>query len=272
MVRRLHVALVAGIALLAVPAAGQEPLDPMRVDPSLRGLSFGVNKEQVVAWLKARVSGEYEARIRATSDVRERDDLAREAERRLAAVGTVWASFDGTRSGWDASVIKDEFAHGTLEELLHEREGDTNLYFFFAKGVFYKLVRTTTAQPSQVIAEFERAYGKPTAVVPEERKPGETIRQASWSTGLLRVVVEDRWTPYMCAIQRWSLAATEDAVKVERERVGKRDQGMSPLIDQAKRGSSPDEVDPVDAMIGARPETPPEPAKPLKKPRKKPAK
>jgi len=259
----LRLTIAVGILLAAGGARAQEPLDPMRLDPSLRGLTFGWSKEQVVSWLKARVGGDYEARIRGTADVRDKDALSREAARRTESIGTQWAAFDGTRSGWDASVIKAEFAHGTLEELLHEREGDTNLYFFFTKGVLYKLVRTTAAKPADVLAELERTYGAAPTRDPAAPKPGEEVRSAAWNGGLLRLAVDDHWGTYRCATVRWTLAAAEDGLKAERDRAGGKAAGMNPLVDQSK-AQAPDEADPVDSMIGGTPKPLPHQQKPPK--------
>ena len=258
------------LVLVASVASAQEPLDPMRLDPSLRGLTFGWNKEQVVSFFKGRVASQYEARIRAAADVRERDELTRESERAVAAVGTEWVAFDGKRSGWDVSVIKSEFAHDTMEEMLHERDGETHFYYFFSKGLLYKLVRTTAMKPAEMFAELERIYGKPSEFEPKDAKGPAEWKTASWSGGLLRLTAQDTWDQYRCTLIRWTLATAEDAVKAAREAVQKSLDTINPLVKQAKTPVS-EEGDPVDAMIGggkARPE-PGSVPKPKKKAPKK---
>ena len=246
--------------LVTASAAAQEPLDPAKVDPTLKGLMFGSTKEQLVSFLKLRSANRYDSLIRGTLDVRDRDRFAREKADAVGAVGNDWVAFEGTKTGWDASIIRGEFAHNTGEEMLHVKEGDTNLYFFFTKGSFYKLSRTGAARSvADMMTDLGRLYGAATTLKYQDEKTKTLVKSALWKTGLLRLALEDRTRMYQVALVTWVLASADDAVRAEWARVKGGPQGINPLVNQAKSIPT-EEADPVDDMIGASPKPAPQPA------------
>ena len=168
--------------LVTASAAAQEPLDPTKVDPTLKGLMFGSSKEQLVSFLKLRAANRYDGLIRDTLDVRDRDRFAREKAEAVGAVGNDWVAFEGAKTGWDSSIIRDEFAHNTGEEMLHLKEGDTNLYFFFTKGSFYKLSRTGAARPvADMMTDLGRPWRPYASVTFINCELGDHIKPDGWS-------------------------------------------------------------------------------------------
>jgi len=240
--------LLAGTGLRA-----QEALAPDRLDPSLKGLAFGATSDQVVVFLKARVAAQYDAAIRDTRDVRERDRLTHEMQQRMAEAGTGLVAFEGGRTGWDVSVIRGEFAHGTGETLLDVREGKSHLYLFFTKGIFYKLIRTGVDRPvADWLADLQRAYGAPASVEYHDPKAKSGVRKALWDAGLIALALEDRTRLYQCATLTWVLKTADEAVRAEWKRTGAAADGLNPLVKESQSPIPEDAVDPVDAMIGAR--------------------
>lgn len=260
---RVYCLVVAlGCVMSTAGVAAQEPLDPGRLDQSLAGLRFGASKEEVTSFLKARTAARYDGMIQATADIREKDKLRREKEEAIAATATEWVSFDGTRSGWDASIVREEFQHGCGEEMLHVKEGEIHLYFFFSKGIFYKLARTGAARPvAQYMDELVKVYGNPTETRYQDEKTRAVVKSATWKAGRLRLEIEDRTRLYQAALVRWTSTDLEPSVAAERARAGGRGNEINPLINKAK-AKSEEEVDPVDVMIGA---PTPVPQKPKKK-------
>jgi hypothetical protein len=268
MVHRLLSAVLGLSLILGALPARAEPLDPAVVDPTLKGLAFGMTKDQVVLVLKRRAADRYDAQLRSTMDIRDRDRLTREKDAALAAAGTDVVAFDGAHTGWDSSVIRGEFAHGLAEEMIHVKEGEVQLYLFFWKGTYYKLIRTPGARDvADVAAELKAAYGAPATTVWHDAKAKKGVTGATWKAGTLTVRVDDQAALFQCAPVRWALASVDASVQAEWAKDRHAD-GLNPLIREAQKASA-DEVDPVDAMIGAPPpKAPPAPKK--AKPRPKP--
>lgn len=256
-------ALCIGLAFCA-PASAEETLDPGRLDPTLKGAPFGGSKDDVLRFLKARVGAHFDNLIRNTMDVRDRDRLMREKDAEIAQVGTDQIAFDGKASGWTVSVIRSEFTENRGEEMIHVRDGDQHLYFFFAKGVFYKLVRAGGGRPmADELEALVKAYGAPAKKdVPDPKHP-QVVKSATWGAGLLTLRVEDQSRMFQCATVRWAVKGVDEAGRAAAG--GPADaKGLSPLIQQAQDPTGRDEVDPVDDLLGSKPAVP-APAKKGKK-------
>ena len=271
----MRTAFTLGLVFVAFPfavASADEALDPGRLDPSMKGLTFGATRDQVVEFLKRRAAAALNERIDTTMDTRDRDRLQREKEERVAAIGTEMATFDSRRSGWDVSVVRGEFAYGTGESMLVVREGKDQWYFFFTNGNFYKLIRTGTGRPmADWLADAERRYGPPQSVKPADPKsPMAGLVSATWASGLLAFDVQDQSEKFACVTYRWALKTADDQVKAEWERTRKADPGLNPLVKEAITPPGGEGIDPVDEMIGKKPEPLPQPRKatPKTKPKK----
>lgn len=248
-------ALVAGVLLASGgTAAAQEALHPSKLDASFKGLTFGATKDQVATWLRSHIAQRFETAIEKTLDVREKDRLTREKTTLCDKAGSERYVFDGTRTGWDVSVIQGEFGHGGGEELIHEADATGHLYFFFVKDSLYKVVRTSGDRPmSTVVAELQNAYGPPKTAEFLNPATKDAIGAASWHNGLLALAVEDRMQQYQTVIVRWALRSVDDSLRAERAKNKADTNALNPLIRMSQEAPASDEVDPIDAMIGTSP-------------------
>lgn len=250
-----------------------EPLHPGRLDPTWQGLGFGVKKEDVVTFLQNRIRLRVQTKLLETRDVRFQEALKREMEKELAQVGTDFVEFTGHRTGWDVSVVRGEFGHNTGEAMLHVQEGKEHFYFFFANGIFYKMVRSRVDVPvAQVVEEAKRVYGAPSRIEYQDEATKTGIRAAEWDQGLLRLRVEDRTRLYQCVVMRWALKDADDKITAEREKTKGAARYENPIVREAIERIERDETyNPVDEILGRTP--PPQeeaqPQAPKKKPRKK---
>lgn len=107
------------------------------------GFKFGMSKEDVLGVLRKQLDQKYEERIKATTDVTAQDRLRSEKKGDLARVNQSYTQFDGKRTGWDVSIIEDEFAHHTGESMLERWENSNGKnqrrFFFFHDGKLYKM-------------------------------------------------------------------------------------------------------------------------------------
>jgi hypothetical protein len=104
---------------------------------------FGMTKDEVIAKLGKQIELQYEERLKATTDIPTQDKLRAERRKELARIKSSYSTFEGKRTGWDVSIIEEEFAHHTGEAMLErwENQGGKNQrrFFFFHEGKLYKM-------------------------------------------------------------------------------------------------------------------------------------
>jgi hypothetical protein len=254
-------AFVLMVGFLAVSGtASAQDLDPGRYDPTLSGLQFGWTRDQVVDFLKKRVQERYSVLIRGTMDVRDQHRLRGDEAKEKDAIGSLFVEFDGTQTGWNVSVIRDEFEQGRGEAMLQLREGKTHHYFFFTNGQFYKLMISIPKDEREtVMAAVEAAYGKSTQAEYEYPRKQEGLKALIWKFGSRTFRFDDRTQSFQSVTLRWADPVLDDAVQKAWSRQKTEDEGINPLIRDAIHGGRPDgegydeSDDPVDAMIGSKP-------------------
>ena len=133
---------------------------------------FGMSKDEIIVQLTKQIDERYAEQIKQTSDVYTQDKLRKEKQKEITRVKQSVVDFDGKKSGWDVSLIDEEFAHNTGESMLYywENEGGKNQrrFFFFHEGKLWKMfLAFDTKQLSPESRNFgyfaallEQRYGK----------------------------------------------------------------------------------------------------------------
>jgi len=107
------------------------------------GFKFGISKDDVVKILAKQLDERYEEKIKATTDVGMQDRLRKEKKTELARVNASFTAFEGKRTGWDVSIIEEEFAHNTGESMIERWENkdgkNQRRFFFFHDGKLWKM-------------------------------------------------------------------------------------------------------------------------------------
>lgn len=259
-------------SIVAASRVYADPHLPEKFDVSLTGLQFGWTIDQTVEFLKKRVEDRYGVLIRDTMDVRNRDQLRREAIAEAATIGTEIVKFDGSDTRWNVSEVKDEFRHGFGEEMLHVKEGATHLYFYYVDGALYKLQMTLPKdQQKEFLKAVVRAYGEPTITSEKggfTADANETVRV--WADTSISFSVTDHSERFQCFSFRWADARVDAIVKAKWPHEDA--DTINPLILESMEWASDpnseeygEDFDPVGDMLGVSPT-------PTPKPEKKPAK
>src|SRR5258708_1340055 len=109
----------------------------------LSGFKFGMTKDEVVAQLQKQIDEAYEEKIKGTTDIALQDKIRKEKKQEMARVSASYTSFEGKRTGWDVSIVENEFAHHTNESMMErwENQGGKNQrrFFFFYDGRLWKM-------------------------------------------------------------------------------------------------------------------------------------
>lgn len=107
------------------------------------GFKFGMTKDEVVAALQKQVDAEYDEKMKNAVDISSQDRIRADKKRALAQATSTYVNFDGKTTGWDVSIIENEFAHNTGESMMDrwENEGGKNnrRFFFFKDGKLWKM-------------------------------------------------------------------------------------------------------------------------------------
>jgi hypothetical protein len=117
-----------------------------------RGLSelmgpykFGMSKQDVLRVLSKLINERYKEKIAATTDVYAQDKLRRDRQAEFDRIKKSFVEFKGKKTGWDVSIVDDQFAHNTDEAMMvywenaPETGRDQRRFFFFHDGQLYKM-------------------------------------------------------------------------------------------------------------------------------------
>lgn len=104
---------------------------------------FGMSKDEVVEVVSNQIKERYAEQITGTNDVYEQDRLRREQSKEIKRLKKSFVEFKGKKSGWDVSIIDDQFEHNTEEMMMifwevHEGKNQRR-FFFFHEGELYKM-------------------------------------------------------------------------------------------------------------------------------------
>ena len=129
------------VAAKAVPKPSGEHAKALS---SLAGIyKFGMSKDEVLKTLEKQLTERYEEKIAATNDVYTQDKLRRDKKAELKRVKDSYVEFKGKKTGFDVSIVDDQFRHNTGESMMvhwETEEGrDQRRFFFFQDGRLYKM-------------------------------------------------------------------------------------------------------------------------------------
>ena len=181
----------------SAPAASSSEVDKLRAvrlgDPKAGTFKWGMRPEEVMGLVKTAIEAKYEPRIsQAKADPgkqqRIRDELMRESN----AAKKSYTKFEGQKSGWDVSIIGNEFQQNTAEAVLVTKEDVWTRYFFFFEDGLYKmyLAFNKDALAGKSFQDFgktmEAKYGHAREVFRDEKVKGgvkHVLDHYEWSAG-----------------------------------------------------------------------------------------
>ncbi|MEO8704848.1 MAG: hypothetical protein ABI867_32650 [Kofleriaceae bacterium] len=107
------------------------------------GFKFGMSKDDVIKILSKQLDDRYDQQIKATTDVAAQDRLRKDRKAEVSRISASYVTFEGKKTGWDVSIVEDEFAHKTDESMLERWENkdgkNQRRFFFFHGGKLWKM-------------------------------------------------------------------------------------------------------------------------------------
>ena len=104
---------------------------------------FGMTQKDILGILSKQIADKYKDKIAGTSDVYVQDKMRANRQAELDRIKNSYIEFKGQKSGWDVSIIDDQFAHNTGESMMvyweNQAGSDQRRFFFFHEARLYKM-------------------------------------------------------------------------------------------------------------------------------------
>ncbi|HTJ46485.1 MAG TPA: hypothetical protein VL463_30475 [Kofleriaceae bacterium] len=224
----------------------------------LGAFKFGMTKDEVVGVLTKQLDDQYAEKITATNDIHTQDNLRAEKKDRIAEITKTFVEFNGQKTGWDVSIIDDQFARNTNESMLvyWENSGGKNQrrFFFFYDGKLWKMF---LALDSKQIAEEQRNFDVFRKSMEGRFGPGMVDPTGEeWATSDIDVKAVDRLRFYdaFCLVVTDPKRAKEvEATRAEHAPPPKQDDAIMKTViskDPSDKPSLDENKDAVNAIIG----------------------
>src|SRR5688572_14575753 len=126
---------VAAKVAVSAPAASAKELEKLKGD-----FKWGMSPDEVMTKMVQKIEGTFAERLNKTATDPARQDRVRKemrAETEKAKKHSL-VKFEGQKSGYDVSIIDQEFGHNVGESMLVAKEDSASRYFFFVGDRLYK--------------------------------------------------------------------------------------------------------------------------------------
>lgn len=169
-----------------------------RIGIEVATVPFGQDLAGVVDWARNRLDRRYAPLIADALDMHERAALRARFKRDVQAVERSLVSLDGTRSGYEVSIISGEFVPGTGESILRFLDGQVEHYFFFTEGTVWKYARPLPAQATfqHRLEQYTRDQGQPASTTGPRGRAEGPVAHAVWQGQDREIQLSDRRSLY----------------------------------------------------------------------------
>jgi hypothetical protein len=262
----------AGIAMTGVsqaeakPAAKVPPTASAAELDKLKGdYKWGMAPDDVTTKIQDRVRASYEDKLKGTAnDPSRHDRLRKEMASEVDKVKTKIIKFDGQKSGYDVSIIDQEFVHNAGESMLVAKEETSTRYFFFKNDRLYKMFIAFDKEILQgkSFREFgqlmQHRFGKAREVTTEEKtKAGVKVKLdhfvwGSKSGDMLRLVDRSEFYDVYClVIYDGNVAKEQEALRATRRTGPVMDNLVEAVLTKPSNDRDPND-NVVDTITGKR--------------------
>jgi hypothetical protein len=171
-------------------------------DPKAGTFKWGMKPEDVQKLVEVQIEKKYQTRVdQASQDPGKQTRIREEMLREIAAVRKSFTKFEGSKTGWDVSIIGPEFEQNTGEAVLVTKEDMWTRYFFFFEDGLYKmfLAFNKDALEGKSFQDFgksmEDRYGHAREVYRDDKYKGSirhTLDHYEWAAAGDRLKLVDR--------------------------------------------------------------------------------
>jgi hypothetical protein len=248
----------------AAPAANSAEVNKLKAvrfdDPKAGAFKWGMSPDEVMALVKSGIEGKYKPQLaKAASDPGLQQRVHEQMMKEVAAAKKSFTKFEGQKSGWDVSIIGQEFSQNTGEAVLVSKEDSWTRYFFFFEGGLYKmfLAFNKDALAGKSFQEFgklmESKYGHAKEVSRDDKVHGgvrRTLDHYEWSAPggeRLRLVDRSEFYGVYCLVLFES--GTQDRLAERRKVVNPGESQKDALVEAVTAKGSDDGRDANDDIV-----------------------
>lgn len=226
----------------AIPNANAEEIEKLKGE-----FKWGMSVDEVQKAVEKRVRESYAEELKkALKDPTQYSRMRSQVEKEVKAIKANYVKFEGRKTGYDVSIVDQEFAHKTDESMLVARDDKNTRYYFFANERLYKIFIAFGKEmlEDKTFTDFgelmQARFGKAKAVMVEEvKKAGVAAKLdhyewASASGDGLRLVDRSEFYDVYCLViyER----AQAERLAAHRERVNPKRDGRDSLVEAALGG------------------------------------
>lgn len=253
----------------SAPAASTAEVNKLKAvrlgDPKAGVFKWGMKPDEVLAEVKGSIEARFQPKIaQASQDPGKQQRIRDQMSREVNEVKKSFTKFEGQKSGWDVSIIGQEFQQNTSESVIVTKEDVWTRYFFFFEDGLYKmfLAFNKDAIAGKSFTDFgksmEAKYGRAKEVYRDEKTKGGVKRfldHYEWSAaGGDRLKLVDRSDFYGVYCLVLFDGGTQDRVVEKRKMVNPGNVEKDALVEAvtAKESGSRDSNDDIIDRVTGR--------------------
>jgi hypothetical protein len=235
------------------PSAAGEAIEKLKGD-----FKWGMSPDEVIGKVQERVRSSFDEKIKQTAqDPSRQDRVRKDMMAQVDKVKDKYIKFDGQKTGYDVSIIDQEFLHSMGESMLMAKEQTATRYFFFSGERLYKMFIAFDKDilEGKAFRDFgaimQAQYGKAKEVNIEQRtKAGVRIQLdhyvwSSKSGDMLRLVDRSEFYDVYClVVYDGKIARQQEEVRKSRK-VERRGDSLV----EAVTGAPPNNLDANDNIV-----------------------
>jgi len=245
------------------PNAGRAPKEG--VSHVLGMLDWGAPSSAVMDMVRDEITGRWNEVLKDLRDPVEVDRALRRKATEFAAVEKTFVRFGGERTGYESSLIANDFVSNVDEAMLRIDDKDAQRYYFFRNDRLWKILVAYSSSVTQqtpftdFVGQVQVKYGRPLNVewVTPRGAPKRMV-SASWDDAMTRLVVEDRTEFFGTYCMKFLSLSDGVALEDARKSSGPArtsaldDPGVASALDEITSDTGAAQDDVVDRLTGAQ--------------------
>jgi hypothetical protein len=130
-------------------AAPQEAPQSAAIETAMGDLDWGMSRDQVMQKFVDGIKEKYRPLIAKATGAIEEDKYRAKARDELGRIKSSLVEFNGRKTGWDVSFLKEEFTHNNNESMFVVTDENSQNYYFFINGKLWKWYKAFSADAFQ---------------------------------------------------------------------------------------------------------------------------
>ena len=206
----LFISLIS-VSLLSSPVDAKRPKKSKKppISQALKGVSWGIGHKKVFSYLEGIIKARFDAKIDRAQDDIHIDRIRANQRKEVKLLRASYVRFTGQRTGYEVSMIQNDFVHNNSETLLKMDEGSRQRFYFFRYDRLWKIMIVYPKSGmdinfTQFVKKIKSKYGRPNKTNWETPYGGSRkMIEAVWEDKETQLVLEDKSSFYGRYVMRF---------------------------------------------------------------------